>query len=313
MANVSLRGGATSFYGMFLNNQNYVPFDLATDWKRPIDACRFIGANLVVFWGDIAQGIADIPAYVANRRKIVEYASSQGMYCLPYASYSYAGWGGLTNAQAISVFEQDAPAMASYKNVIGYVTWDEPYLSSLGDATVQSYCAAQYAAVKAVVPADFPVCTNPWYQNTIFDYTGTHKTQIDGAAPYCDFFACHPLTQSVALADSSALRAAYPGKEIIMPSCVNGSDGDSGIPALWASQAGLVGANGFRGTAWWLVRDLVPGSDTTGMFNADFTAKTAKTGAFVANLPSPVTYYPHGHRGAAGSSGRPVFAPWTAA
>ena len=321
MANVALRGGSTGFYGLFLKPAGYNDGYAFADYKTQIDRCRFLGANFVVFWGDVRStvgGYGDLTRYIVQRREVVEYIAGQGMYCLSYASYNPNAWDsglgatyGVTNAQAITVMTADAAMQSAYPHVIGYVTMDEPYLSSWSDATVAANAAAQYSSIKAVVATDFPICANPYgHGGDIFDYTGAYKTEIDGTAPYCDFFAFHPLYGTYAQSNSAALRAAYPGKEIIMPSAAMAVEGDATVTARMASVAGLIGTNGFRGFAYWVAQDF--DANTWGMFDSGWAERATKTAAFRACLPNPVTYYPHGHVGASGGGGLPVFAPWSA-
>jgi hypothetical protein len=190
--------------------------------------------------------------------------------------------------------------MATYGNCIGYVTTDEPWGSSayfggpIPNSAVVDYVQEMYDAVKNAVPADFPVCgaPNPLTQAStsaaIFDYSGVNKTRCDQVAPYCDFFAIHVM---YAAEDwhSSALRAAFPGKEIAMPSCIDLADGNANIATNAAAVMGLVGTTVFKAFAWFICTDY--NATARGVFNSNFTERTTKTNAFRAGVVSPITFF----------------------
>lgn len=328
MANVPLRTTCNKLFGVFHSppggagnpgyDSMYSSWDFDTYWKGQIDASRSIGANLLSYFGSMVAADTDLSLYLTRRRTIVEYLASVGMYALSYQAVPVDRWRGTINtARAQTIMAADAAVMAEYDNCIGYVTEDEPWASCvdyggpLSRAEVATWCEDLYSAAKGAVPADFPVCAapNPCVQalSACFDYTGANKTRCDLVAPYCDFFAFHPF-YTVTLAESATLRAAFPGKQIIMPSSVLSENGDSDIATKSASIMALVGANNFVGMAWFLATDT-PGypDNHQGLFNNDYSERTTKTNAFRAGLASPMGYYNAGHRRACGGSGRPVF------
>lgn len=310
MANVPLRPPGVNFFGVFLtpfpdgNNElmYWTGWDFANGWKPQIDAAKALGANFVVYFGApgmVAQGLITMATYLARRRQIAEYIASLGMYAMTYAS----GSGSLTNpaftnAQYCTVVAQDALLHSQFPGQVGFVTVDEPWAVSvdfggtLANSTIVSYVAAQYAACKAVVPADFGICSapNPSTQSgsAAFAYSGASQVRCDSVAAYCDFFAFHPF-YTVTLAESAAVRAAYPGKELIMPSSVLTLETDSNaeIANRAASIMGLVGANGFRGMGHFIAMKY--DANTYQLFNHTGTAppvlteRPLKTAAFRAN------------------------------
>lgn len=306
MANIAPRPAGKNFYGVFhtppggdFNAMYGDEFNWATQWKPQIDAMKSIGANLMVYFGS-ANFSGTLANYVAQRRQIVEYLAEKGMYALSYATATFYQ-AGATNAQIITIMEADAAMMCQYPNVIGYATTDEPWASSVdyspgveSNATIASWVAAQYAALRAVVPANFPICCapNPSIQSgsDSFSYVGASITRCDSVAPYCDFFCVHPF-HYIDAGSSSAMRAGFPGKQILMPSSVLSVEGASDIATKSASIMGQVGSNGFRGMAWFLNNDF--DSNTWGIFNSDMTERTTKTNAFRANLPAGLSARNH--------------------
>lgn len=302
MANIPLRPLGANFFGVFHTppggsfDNMYSSFNFANNFKNQIDAAKAMGANFMVYFGSV-NITGTIANYLGQRRQIVEYLASKGMYALTYASANLSVGAPVSTATAESVIVADAAVMGQYANVVGYVTEDEPWAvcvsegGTIPDATIVSALASQYAAVKAVVPPDLGVCCapNPCGNAAlpVFTYVaGASKTKMDSVAAYCDFLAFHPFAAATA-AQSSAVRTAYPGKQILMPSSVLSNEGDADIASKSASISGLIGSNGFRGYGWFLVRDY--NANTWGIFAADastpavLTARTTKYNAFQTN------------------------------
>lgn len=304
MANIPLRPLGAKFYGVWVGptcvNQAYgdaTGWDFAGRWQPYIDAIKALGANTIQYMGEPAYAYSGpvtgmtLAQYIARRRYIIEYCASIGLYVMPYAAYLGYYWlsdpgciGPTTNADFCLTIAADAAMSAQYPNVIGYITNDEMPAEALNagrlsTATMQAYITAQYNAAKAVVPADFGVCAAPnpgGNNNPAWTYSGTPATWIDTLQAYCDFFVFHPF-HSPTISQSSAIRAAYPNKQHYMASGggVNESGGDL---TRISNGMGLVGANSFRGYCYWAGNDWAA---TEGMFNADLTNRTAKTGTFV--------------------------------
>jgi len=287
MANIPPRPLGANFFGVFLHPSSWGTWDFDADWKAQIDACKSVGANFVVFWGSVFDAQADLPLYLSRRRQLVEYIGSQGMYCLAYASYNPNDWGGITISQAITIWEADAALLSKYPHVVGYVPIDEPFLSAWSDATVVTNCGNAYAAIRAVVPADFPVCAAPIGRaGNVFDYTGSAKSELDSVAAYCDFFAYHPFA-TVSAAQLDDVRAAYPGKKIMLPSTVAIDYPNAAIATVLASCMDIVGTNDVRGMGYWLAYDF--NANTWGMFTVSggvFSERASTTAAFRDNLPT---------------------------
>lgn len=301
MANIPLRPLQGNFFGAFVtpaplgvNNGDYdgvySSWDFDLNFKAQIDAVKSIGGNCVAYFGS-SRLTTSIDAYLVKRRQIVEYLARLGMYAMPYQPCNLND---VNNATACSIMAADAQMMSAYPNVVGYVTSDEPWQFAASDqnnppgysdAQIRDFMAEQYAAVKAVVPASFPVAAgaNPCGNTAlpVWRYDGEWKDKLDLLAPYLDFFAFHPFDPAT-LADSAALRAAYPGKQIFMPSSVLSQEGDGDITSKANSIMSLSGANNFRGMCWFLVRDFAV--QTWGLFNSDFSPRTQKTGVFTAGI-----------------------------
>lgn len=310
MANVPPRPVGKNFYGLFhtplpagsyqnMYNDTYWDFDAT--WKAQIDAMAAIGANVMVYFGDVSNpngGSAALATYLGRRRQIVEYLATKRMFALPYATSTPSGWGGPSLSQAQTILEADAAMMSKYPNVIGYVCIDEIWQSygaplSLGDAGCLNYVSTLYNAVKAVVPADFGVCGTanaggdfaPGVNSyKVFNFSGQEATRYTALAPYCDFFCCHPFQIAPTYAHSADLRAAYPGKAIMMPSSILATNSNGSMATYANATIGLVGANDYRGMGWFLTVDF--DSNTWGVFNSDLTPRTAKTTVFTAAVPA---------------------------
>lgn len=308
MANIQPRPTRPDFFGVFAapgsngNTWMSTTYDPESEWFPQIDAIAGIGANLVVWFGDVSwrgSGAITLATYLQRRRELAQYVASKGLYGLTYGAMTYQVQGGISHSQLLEILVEDAALMASFPNQIGYATVDEPWLAVERDSllTVEQIvdqAAAQYAAVKAVVPANFPItaCPNPCgdlaQPATPFDYTGTPKTWCDLMAPYNDFFCFHPF-YSVNLSDSSALRAAYPDKPLMMPSSILTDNGASDMALRFSSVMGLVGSNNFRGMGYFLSVDAAPDAATPGLWNTSVfggpptSPRTDKIAAFQLN------------------------------
>src|SRR5262249_35503605 len=290
ITNVPPRPIGIQFYGVFhspihginsVGNMYTAFWDFNNTWKKQIDACKSIGANLLVYFGSFFAGNSDLSLYLSRRRQIVEYLAAKGMYALSYWHATFSQWiNSISNEQVCDVLAADNAMMSQYPNVIGCVTVDEPWMSGVGeggtiaDATIVSYIAAQYAAVKAVVPADFPVCAapnpcgDPSIGGNVFQYVG-NEAKCGAVAPYCDFFAFHPFNIP-SWGDTYNLRMAYPGKRFMMTSSVLSENGDPNMAAKATAIFDMVdrGVPDIRGMAWFLCTDF--DANTYGLFNNDF-------------------------------------------
>ena len=303
MADVPMRPLGANIFGMFHTPPNgdydamYSSWNFERDWKNQIDAAASIGANCMSYFGSINL-TGTLANYLGQRRQIVEYLASKKMYALPYASCTPRDWGAVSYETARSIIVADAAVMGQYPNVAAYMTCDEPWIGSVAEggsipnATVVANVAAQYAQCKAVVPPDLPVCAAPnpgGNQLLVFEYTGAFKDRIDSVAAYNDIWVFHPF-YAATLAQTVPVRAAYPNKEIVMPSAVLSLEGDTDIASRAAAITGLVGANGIRGYCWFIVRDFA--TFTYGIFAADsstpavLTPRPIKTTAFSAGISS---------------------------
>lgn len=323
MADIPPRSSCSRFYGIFHtplpggdSDVAYTSWDWEGHWKNQIDAAASIGANLFVYFGSIQavpKGTISLQSYLSRRCQIVEYLAAKGMYALSYAAYTFYGWNGVTNTEACDLMARDAQMMAQYENTIGYVTTDEPYGSSvdygqsMANSTIVSYLADQYAAVRAATNSAFPICTAPnpcGHDSNIWTYSGAAQTRCDNVAPYCDFFCFHPFGFT-ALSSSDALRAAYPNKQIMMPSSILVENGDPDLGAKVGQVMDLVGSNNFRGMGWFICVDFT--GATWGVFNSDLTERTAKTDLFRTKAAGASFYSPSAARSVGGVNGKPVF------
>lgn len=281
MADVPLRPPGVKFFGAFLCPKDWAVFNLNADWKPQIDAMKVLGANFVSYWGDIRVAKLDLPGYLVKRRALIEYIGSKGMYGLPYGMYQPNTWGTVTNAEACTIFAADAALHSQFPFIAGYNSTDEAFVDGFwSDVTVAANCAAQYAAMKAAVPPDFPISSvSIGIAGNAFDYTGINKTRLDSVAASCDFLSIHPF-HNCSPSLVAPINAAYPNKQIILPSAVAQVEGTAGIAAMAASIMALVGANNIRGFGWWQALDF--DSNTWAIFNNDLSERPIKTNAFRA-------------------------------
>lgn len=301
----------SSFQGFFhtppLGNYTgmWTSFNLDTDWKPQIDEIRSKGANVLVYFGSAEAGHANLSAYLANNVLVADYLASKGMYGLCY------GMGGtmdqwapaaISLAQAITVATAQAALLSTLPNMLGYVIVDEPWASYTGYGgtmtvgAVAAFCQDAYVAVKAAVPANFPICAAPNMCGqsagaNVFDYGAIGQPLADSVEPYCDFLVFHPF-YAVAPADFADVAAAFPTKQLAFPSSVDEINGSPTLTATINACVGIIGTNDVRLGGVFLVEDF--SVTTEGFWNADHTPRTAKTDLFVANLlPSPSYYGPY--------------------
>lgn len=319
MANVPLRP-AGNFYGMFYRPKTpsggpdpwasypMKNFDLAGDWQNQIDLTKSIGGNFFAFFVTSMEYITDGSGYVratmvSQLKQIMDYALKKRIYVLPYMCTTYSQWGTTTNTQATAEMVAWAQLFAVYPNVVGIATVDEPLVTA-SLATTTANAAVQYAALKAVLPSDIGVCagvcgnflqsgggapTNP------FDVSGTYGTNLAALAPYCDLFIFHPFV-AVSSGNLTALVAAYPGKDIILPSSVLSDQGDADIATKTASIMGLpTSVPAVRGNGQFLIKDFPYQTGSApyyGVFDENGTERSTKTTAFRAGIAAPLPQIP---------------------
>lgn len=319
--NLPLLPTDANFYGFFLTIPAsfsgsaagiYTNWDFATQWKPQIDAIKNTpGANFVVLFGAAVgdHGVAapwvgspsNLVTYLAECREVLDYCYKSGLYVMVYGVTTELNWypGTLTYADAIPTLVAHAALCAEYPNVIGFVLVDEPYAN--GNTTplpTGANLTTMYNDVKAGVPSNFPIAaaSNPCGNYIggggadVWNYSGSQNqgNNLDAMAPICDFFVFHPFYAPV-LSDTSALRAAYPNKQIIMPSSVAQTNAATAAADCTAIMA-LVGANNFRGMGVWEVLDE---ATAYGFFNSDYTPRATQVNAFKAGVsgtfPRPMT------------------------
>lgn len=264
-------------------------FNLDT-WILQAAAIKSKGGNVLVHFGNVEAGKANLADYIRKRRAVNAALAKLGVYSLTYASYTPDSWGvGVTAADALTVFTADAAAQAQAPNCIGYVTMDEPDQSVGGGhffatrADMLTVCSAQYSTLRAVVPANFPIITCPMIWGAI------NEAGIDEVAPYNDCFSFHQLGTSDSVGAFVDVIANNPGKRILFGSCGSLEDGDSRIPAFYSQYLGVVRANPeFSLASIFICTDYL-GANTVGMWNsagppatAPTTERVVKTDAFEA-------------------------------
>lgn len=337
MTDLPLLPTGVNFYGVFItpsgpyaySNYPYEHFNFATDWKPQIDAAKAIGANTVVFFGDVnwfsdGSGLT-LATYLAERRVIQDYILSVGMFFICYEASSWVYWNtnltpptadtsgpsAPTWSQATSVIVAAAKQAASYPNCIGIVCLDEPYFNvestfSNGTGALITNLTNVYNAVKAVVPSNMPVNAAPNACGNsaapVWSYTGTQKTNGDNSAPISDFWIFHPFYNNgsystnvfTTLAQSAALRTAYPNKQIAMPSSFAVPDGDASLPTVITSITQQVSLDNFIMCGFFIAEDFpIPSpTNTLGCFTSGYANKTGKTTPFASSFVAPTVQRP---------------------
>jgi hypothetical protein len=147
------------------------------------------------------------------------------------------------------------------------------------NATIVGWMADEYAACRAVVPSNFPLCAAALYGEyadpaDVFRYTGIAKTCLDLSAEFCDFLTFHTFAAST-YADTSGVRGAYPTKEIMLPSSILTTNTDPSMTAKFEAIFGLVNDHiEFRGMGYFCLQDIL-GGDTWGLFNSSSSGLNA--------------------------------------
>ncbi len=289
MSTIPLRGTRIKYYAMF----DAYTADNAITAAR-IDALKAAGGNTFIFQGRldlVLGGSVTLNAALARTRFIMSYLYSNSMYGMIYGANTYNQWASLTtgaNTTMSGYFAAQAALASLWPNCIAYAAVDEAWASgntdgnsALTDATIVTYSAEHHAAMRAVVPPNFPVAamSSPANQGggtSTFSYTGAYKTRTDQAAPYCDFLAYH-VFDNRSLADSAAARAAYAAtKDFVMPSTVAQLEG-AGKVTLTGQLMSLANNVEFRGIGAFSLMDF--DANTYGFFGSGYptTARAAVT------------------------------------
>lgn len=313
MANVPIRPAGVKFYGVFDWHGDIKYFDPATmaATKACALAARNKGANLFIDQGilrAIPAGTTTLANLIAKRNELIKYLASIGMYSLCYYNNQPDQWLGLmTNATMISYLIQIIAQDALQPNVIGGVIYDEAY-TSIGSAGVtdaayvRNMSATAYAATKAVVPVDFPICSVASFAAGLlgagsgFPSLGdAAMNEMDLAEPYQDFWAVHALPYGTTVAEAQPQAGRFPNKDIIMPSCVNDKTDTTSVTNLMnmtaTAPATYGNTTGIRGWGYFLTLDLTydGGSILNGMFNDNGASPEDITGNHFNSRSIPTT------------------------
>lgn len=316
---------ATKLFGVFLgalhNNvgtlgDGMYDGNFAQDWQAQIDAVVAAGlGNHVTFFGQIHDYYnMGAGPYMAVFTQILDAAKAARLYVSVYLGQGQRrdnvayGVGPFTSAQIRTATVAMAAVAGTYGNVVFLVSGDEPIADETygGTTALHAILAADYAAIRAVIPAALPLCCapngsgnnygfggggSPWRIDATVGSGGTLTFAATRAlfADVCDIWCDHPFEEMDA-ADSAALRAAYPGKELTAPSSVLSKDGDGDIVDKFEALFGLVTSGELRLIDFFIARDF--DANTYGLFNSSNAERTVKTNAFRANISGADLYEP---------------------